>query len=459
MLRVTSTLLVVLLTGGGWLDARAQTSDQVLVVQQGQQQSLSYKNLAGASVGSIHVAHIQRMKPNEVIIFGAGPGETSLELTQRDGQKKKLLVRVLSTTQFEAQASLSSVTPPRAMPSAGVPSGVAGGKVPKEGEATAPAAEMTSTEPPASPITATASAPSPRRAPVRPGRSKMSRLEISAETTFQSDREKVRVVSSELLNPKKLQEAVQADSGEKLATSSEREQTITVSRSSVVTPISIRYEINDRSSVTLILPYVRRQDEIGVEGGSVKTRGQGLGDVQLRFEKTQPRLRNTAWDGSIEFDLGIPTGKSIYNLGKNQSPLGIGHYEIGGLVGVRRIFDPVSFNASLGVIYDVPRTVQGTRIAPGLGYSAQTGIGFALSDKWVLSEQMSYTRRPNVFLSSPTDAQTVSTDQSYLSHSLIRSVRGGGSLRVNFTIGLNPASSDRGFGISYTLRGKDKKQQ
>jgi hypothetical protein len=274
-----------------------------------------------------------------------------------------------------------------------------------------------------------------------------------------SDREKQRVVSSELLNPKKLQEAVLADSAEKLATSSQQEQTMTVRRSAVVTPLSVLYEINDRTSVTLVLPYVRREDEITVEGGSVKTRGQGLGDIQVRFERTQPNLGKTAWEGSVELDLGLPTGKSIYSAGENQSPLGIGHYEIGGVLGARRIFDPFSFNVSLGVVYDLPRTVQGTRIAPGLGYSAQTGIGFALSDRWVLAEQMSFTRRPNVFLSSPTDAQTASTDQSYLSHSLIRTLRGGDSLRMNFNVGLNSASSDYGFGVTYTHRGKGKPRQ
>jgi hypothetical protein len=89
------------------------------------------------------------------------------------------------------------------------------------------------------------------------------------------------MVNSELMNPDKFQEAVSADSAERLATSSEREQIITVSSSSFVTPFSISYEVNDLDTLTLVIPYVQRKQEITVGGSSIKTGGQGLGDIQL----------------------------------------------------------------------------------------------------------------------------------------------------------------------------------
>lgn len=65
---------------------------------------------------------------------------------------------------------------------------------------------------------------------------------------------------------------------------------------------------------------------------------------------------------------------------------------------------------------------------------------------------MNFTRRPNVFLSSPTDARTSSTDQSYLQHGLIYRPRGGHALQMMFNLGLNSAASDYGVGFRWVYR-------
>jgi hypothetical protein len=174
----------------------------------------------------------------------------------------------------------------------------------------------------------------------------------------------------------------------------------------------------------------------------------------VTFEHEQPRLWKTAWDGTLGLSVGLPTGKSIYNVRENEAPLGSGHYEVGGVLGASRIFDPFVFNAAGGLIYTLPRTMHGTRIAPGLGYLAQTSIGVALSDRWLLSEELNFTRRPNVLLSTPTDARTENTDQSYLKHGLIYTPSGGQTLQMMFRLGLNSASPDYSVGFRLVLGGE-----
>jgi hypothetical protein len=462
-------LTIVLLVVCGGRAAVAQTADGVITIQQGKDQALAFNNVRGASVENVNVIYLKDIKPNTIVIFGIGVGETSLEVVHRSGQRKKLTVRVLSAQALTVQAVAQTTPRDQTTRDSVLQDGTIktfssqrdedANPAITEGATVAAAARTPVAQPGPSALKAavsTAAAPTARREIPGARRSFWSRLEISVETAHLIDREDVRMISDELMDPKKLQEAISADSSERLATNSQREQTMTVSRSSSVTSVSIVDEIDARNSLTLNIPYVRRRDEITVGGNAIKTRGQGLGDIQMRFERLYPHLRKSAWDGSVEFDVGLPTGKSIYSAGGNQSPLGIGHYEIGSILGVRRIFDPLIFNGALGINYALPRTVQETRITPGLGYSAQTGVGFALSDRWVFSEQMYYTRRPNVLLSTPTDAQTESTAQSSLSHSVIYRPSGGNTIGITFNLGLNSASSDYGFVIKYTHRSKDQ---
>ncbi|HLM58657.1 MAG TPA: pilus assembly protein N-terminal domain-containing protein [Pyrinomonadaceae bacterium] len=427
-------------------ECRAQTPDELFTIPRGQARTLPSERLAAASVGDINVIYIQGMKPGGVSLYAAGVGETTLELTRRDGRKTRLTVRVVPSER---------AAPPPTLPAAHA----TGAATPPPAATATPAAERVEPARPApDEVAAQTAPPAPKPAPAstaavrRERRSPLSRLELTVDTTYLSDRERVRVVSAELLDVKKLQEVVTADAEDKLAASPTREQTLTLRRSSAVTSFALSYDINGRDSLTVIVPYVRRKDEILVGDEAVKTEGRGLGDVQFRFERSFRRLFKTAWDGTAEFNLALPTGKSIYDAGEGRSPLGIGHYEVGGVWGGRRLFDPFLFDAAFGISYTVPRTVGGARVAPGLGYSAQTGFGYALSDRWVLSEQLGYTRRPNVFLSSAADARTVAVDQSSLSHGLAYRPRGGHVLHMKFNVGLNTASPDRGFTFSYAYR-------
>jgi hypothetical protein len=449
----TWALAIVLLVIYGHSSAKAQETERIVIVPLGREQVVSFKGMSGAGVGDVNVTYILRRTLDEVVLFGAGTGETMLTIFERGGRVKKMLVRVLQTPPPAARepslietAIWSQLNP---VPSGGSAVTVQPRQVPPPVLA---GAASSSQRQPSQPAVNDARAPRRARAQAR---SLLSRLEISAETLLLSDREDVQLVSYELANPSKLREAVSAPAGDRLAANSQRQQIMTVRRYSVITPLTVRFDIDPRNSLTAVVPYVRRRDEIKVGTSSVVTRGQGLGDVQVKFERSYARLRNSAWDGTLEFSAGLPTGRSIYNAGANQSPTGLGHYEVGGVVGAQRVFDPMVLSAALGLSYTVPRTVQGTRVAPGLGYSAQTGFGYAVNDRLVFSEQLDYTRRPNVFLLSPTDAGTAAVSQSYLSHSLIYNAGRGHALRMMFNLGLTPASSDYGFGFTYTYRRKD----
>lgn len=445
---------------------QAQALDRPILITQGRQQALVFKNPANASVGNINVVYIQSMGPGEVVVFGAGVGDSFIEVTERDGRREKFIVRVVPAESSKTITSLPTAVEGTTTLKADAREVVSSAVLPgQNAPANENADETDSLSAKASTISAGAAsmarivssaashpAKPPTRAPARA--SPLSHLEISADTFYQSDREDVRLVSAELADVKELKRVAAESATERLAARPQREQTMTLRRSAVTTTLSLSYDINAHNSLTVVVPFVRRQDEIIVGGGSVRTSGRGLGDVQVRFARSYPRLFKTAWDGTAEFTFGLPTGKSVYDAGENQSPLGIGHYEVGGVAGARRIFDPFIFNAAVGLSYTLPRDVGGTRVTPGLGYSAQTGFGYALSDRWVLSEQLGYTRRPNVFLSTATDARTESTDQSFLSHGLIYRPRGGHSLRLMFNLGLNSASPDRGFGFAYSYRRK-----
>lgn len=220
--------------------------------------------------------------------------------------------------------------------------------------------------------------------------------------------------------------------------------TFTVRRRFQQFPIGIRYRFGKADTVTLDLPFIRREEEILAEGKSLqRTSSQGLGDISIGYERNFPRLGKSAWSADAGFNLRLPTGKSIYEIGENELPLGNGHYEIGGFLGLRRVADPVVFNIGFGVNYSLARDVGSTRVAPGLGFSLQSGIAYALNDRFALSEQLSFSRSNNVLLLNSFETASQKVDQAYLSHGLIFSgKRGGKVLRALLTLGLNDASTD-----------------
>ncbi|HWS86393.1 MAG TPA: hypothetical protein VN282_05500 [Pyrinomonadaceae bacterium] len=460
MCKTIIVLSLVLLAGSALGVAAQPPGEGGILIPQGRAQSVPFKGLGGASVGNILVAYIQRKGLDEVAIHGAAPGETWLELVGRDGRRKRLSVRVTPAAQAEARTPDGVIAPQQAAQAA--PSAANATRtlsdVAKPSDAVKPAGVAA----PAGRAAAPQRAAPPPVEVSRARRSSKSRVEVSVRTELGSDKEVERVWSPEIPKPGKLQEAASEDIGAKLARSAESEPSETITRrsSSRVTTVSVGVDIGERNTLTAEMPFIQREDEVTAGGGSVKTRGQGIGDMLVSFQREQPRLWKTAWDGTAVLSVGLPTGKSVYNVGENEAPLGSGHYEVAAFFGVSRVFDPFVVKAGGGPIYTVPRTVHGTRIAPGLGIMMQTGFSLGLSDRWVLSEEMGFMRRPNVLLSAPTDAGTATADQSYLKHTLTYSPRCGHTFEATFKVGLNSAAADRNVGAGWAYRrcGRDRER-
>jgi hypothetical protein len=445
-----------------WGCARGQAADDgVVLVERGQTLSMTLDHLASVGVGDINVGYIVERRGDRFVIMGARAGETSLEVWQRGASKRVLKLRVVTRAAAKGAERAQAPAAPRP------PSTTAASPAPHAEGPAAPAVNPSRT---AAATTVVSVPPKPEamnpdvaRVEKRPGLLSPSRFEVTGETSFAVDTETYRTVDAEAVKAQAAEPvAGKRPAAERAATASAlRANTVEVRRTSVSTPVTIRYVIDERSSVSLVLPFTKRVDRVKTGGQTFVTNTRGLGDLQLSFTRDYPRLRKTAWEGSLGFNVGLPTARSIYDAPAGKNPLGVGHFELGNTLGVRRVFDPLVFNASLGLSYLLPRTVDGQKVTPGLGQTLQTGFGYALNDRLVFSEQLYYARRPNYFLNTPTDDRVSSTEQAYLGHSLILNPKksGGHTLRMSFNLGLTNSSTDYGLGLSYTYRRKRNPEQ
>ncbi len=208
-------------------------------------------------------------------------------------------------------------------------------------------------------------------------------------------------------------------------------------------PISFQYSISPQQSLYLNIPYIFRSEELKGIGLTLNESRSGLGDIRLGYENQFNLSSESTWRGSLGIDLQTPTGSSQFNSNDvGLIPLGTGHYEITGTFGMQKVADPLIITYSTGVNYTCPRTLTGYRIKPELGYSIQTGLGFAINDRMILTEQLQYSRSSNVFLISNQTTET-KVDQAYITHSLIYNRgKNKSSYRFSLTTGLNDASTD-----------------
>jgi len=221
--------------------------------------------------------------------------------------------------------------------------------------------------------------------------------------------------------------------------------TMTATQSFELVLFDVRYKSSYRDTLNLNVPYIRRSEELRLGAAdSIKATDAGTGDICFGFERSLPRVKLSGWDGTFGMNVNIPTGKSVYSdLGDDELPMGTGHYQTGIALDFRRIADPLVTNFGFGIDYTMPRTHDGMEIRPGFGFTLRSGIGYALNDRWVLTEQMEYTRQPNVLLQNIGTAQTEIMDQAYITHGLIYNPsRGGKIYSIRFTLGLNNASTD-----------------
>lgn len=159
-----------------------------------------------------------------------------------------------------------------------------------------------------------------------------------------------------------------------------------VKRESSFLSASLRYGINNRSEISISLPYQYIQDDISNQNSPVdEETAQGLGDIVVNY-------KYQLWfDSEQKPDLIFSLSADDDNgkIGNNGNPsLGSGHNEYSLAVLAATAFDPAIYFMQFGYRYVVPATIEGIKSEPGDSLFYRFGSGFALSDKVVLSFQL-----------------------------------------------------------------------
>ncbi len=278
---------------------------------------------------------------------------------------------------------------------------------------------------------------------------KGKRWEISAQTFFGADSERslaFRIHDDHVeskLNVK--HHGVGSDESHDDEGMTEGVDVLDFERNFQVTLLSARYRWSSRTTLTADVPFVRRQDVLRFNGETLRFRRSGLGDIRLGLYREKSRTGRGRVDITTGLTLRLPTGKSTFdNPGDFKPPLGTGFTEIGGEVNLVKVRDPMVANFGFGIGYNLPKSHNGTRLQPGMNYYVQTGLSYALSDKLVVSEHLTFISGNNVFLTAPGQPATSKIREAYVTHGFLYQLRKGGpALRLSLSVGLNQPSVDK----------------
>jgi hypothetical protein len=219
---------------------------------------------------------------------------------------------------------------------------------------------------------------------------------------------------------------------------------LTLRRQFATTTLTLRRNPTAHRSYAVSAPIIWREEtQEGGEARRVRS-ATGLGDVQLTGHRVLPRLRRSSWDGTVEVGLQLPTGTNAFRgLAPDELPLGTGHVELTGILGAQKLADPMLVSVGVGLTHTVPRSLAGTRIAPEFGYLIQSEFGYALNDRWIFSERLTFSRRSDVYLISPGETSEEKNDEAYVTHSLLYNPPNQqGLFYLAFSVGLNDTSLD-----------------
>jgi len=106
-----------------------------------------------------------------------------------------------------------------------------------------------------------------------------------------------------------------------------------------------------------------------------------------------------------------PYNFSNYQAGSNPIDIlktvqGSGHWGVGTNVVAYKIVDPLLVFAGGGVTYFLPKNYSGFNVEPGLRYSGNMGVSFALSEKTTLAFQVAGFYQPNMKVAGLTIPQS-----------------------------------------------------
>jgi hypothetical protein len=157
---------------------------------------------------------------------------------------------------------------------------------------------------------------------------------------------------------------------------------------------TVRYGLTSDIEFSLSLPYYSSRRTTQAFSETIVRNVSGVGDVSMQVSANV--LREGDWypGAAVTVGMSIPTGDAPYDLGSlkagnpPENPLALiqsaGHWVSRAAVQFFKTTDPLILYWGAGVEYAVPRTFGGIKIEPGLRYTYNMGIGFALSDRSTL---------------------------------------------------------------------------
>ena len=203
-----------------------------------------------------------------------------------------------------------------------------------------------------------------------------------------------------------------------------------------VSSLTVSYDTTRGSTITFAEPYIWRQQSLDVNGLKAAACSQGFGDATATFEQQFFVTRLLPWICKADLQVAMPTGNSTGEL-----PLGTGYYVVSSDLAMQKVLDPIAVMGSIGLSYTLPKRVDSLWTSSGLGGSITTGIGYALTDRIVLSEELEYLRSTNIFV---LDGNSLSShvDQGYITQSISFNNDRHNVFRLAFSIGMNSNSND-----------------
>lgn len=240
------------------------------------------------------------------------------------------------------------------------------------------------------------------------------------------------------------------------------------SRDTLTSAVEARYGITNRLEADIRVPYLYRSDRVKntvVNGGGSSIQNlesNGLGDIEVGVHY-QINGSNSRWPVFVgNLRTKMPTGKGPYDVDRDSDgleeelPTGSGFWGIEPSVTVIYPSDPAVLYASLGYVWNLPKTVDkqiGTAfvsdVDPGDSISGSFGIGLSLNEDTSVSfgYQHDYVLGTKTEVDGATSESESAQVGSFLfgvSHTLTDSV----GLNLNFSIGATTDAPD----IRSTLR-------
>ncbi len=200
------------------------------------------------------------------------------------------------------------------------------------------------------------------------------------------------------------------------------------------------YPLSNRTDVSLGVPYVYQTARATSAEGTLRRKGQGIGDMDFYISHRFPSLA-----GGLRFSAGagvvLPTGKA-FHLNDNQLRTGSGFYQPYVHLSVRKMMVPLQFYVSADYGTSIARRVDGDRANLPNSYGGEVGFYYALGPQFSSRSGLSYGKTNSPFIG------TSGSTTAYLRQALSYQTNNQTSITASLDAGLTDDSTDAYFQLS-----------